>query len=137
MAYIFAQLLFDFLIQRNSLIIFKKRLRLRFALYAKSLQYVRHIRSKVYRQTRNKSLYSGSSSIQFLWLYLFLFLSFGFCPFCPSYCKHPRDWEYIICLHYKPAKCLIQDTDCNLDICYWQLFCKLDSDIKKAGEGRA
>lgn len=126
--YIFAQL-FDFLIQQNSLITSNHRVGLTFVLY----EYMRHVRSKVYRRTRNKSLYSGSSPSTFLWLYLTLFLSF---KFCPSYCKHPRYSEYIICLPYKPAKCLIQDTDCNLDTCYWQLFCKLDFlTFKKSGRG--
>lgn len=125
---IFAQL-FDFLIQQNSLITSNHRLGLTFVLY----EYMRHVRSKVYRRTRNKSLYSGSSPSTFLWLYLTLFLSF---KFCPSYCKHPRYSEYIICLPYKPAKCLIQDKDCNLDTCYWELFCKLDFlTFKKSGRG--
>ena len=43
-------------------------------------------------------------------------LSFEFCPFCPSSCKHPRYTKYIIFLLYKPSKYLIKDTDCNLGI---------------------
>ena len=57
-----------------------------------------------------------SSPSTFLWFYLTLFLSFEFCPFCPSYCKHPRYTKYIIFLLYKPTKYLIKDTDCNLGI---------------------
>ena len=56
-----AQLVFDFLIPWNSLTNSCQGRELTFAPYAKSPQYVRHIRSKVYQQTRYESSYSGSS----------------------------------------------------------------------------